>query len=94
VGRSDHRCETGFVSSVLLLAATNTKLRKSIKIQPSVIGYIAMGMAFVSKGEKDAGHQAYDIAFEHFHMSHVSFLLLIKVFDALELCCPSAAHFA
>jgi hypothetical protein len=57
------------------------------------MGYIATSIALVGKGERDAGYRACDIAFEHFHTSHVSFLLLIKVFHALELGCPSAAHF-
>ena len=52
---------------------------KSLKIQPSFIGYIAKSVALVGKGEKAAGYRACDIAFEHFHASHVSFLLLIKV---------------
>ena len=67
---------------------------KSIKIQPSVIGYIAMSIALVGKGERDAGYRACDIAFEHFHISHVSFLLLIKVLHALELGCLSVTHLA
>ena len=58
------------------------------------MGYIAMNIALVGKGERDAGYRACDIAFEHFRTSHVSFLLLIKVFRALELGCPSGAHFA
>ena len=49
------------------------------------MGYIAMNIALVGKGERDAGYRAYDIAFEHFHMSHVSFLLLIKVSHAMVI---------
>ena len=52
---------------------------KSIKIQPSITAYIAKGIALVGKGERHIGYQACDIAFEHFHSSHFSFLLLIKV---------------
>ena len=52
---------------------------KAIEIQPSVIGYIAKSIALVGKGEKHKGYAACDIAFEHFHSSHVSFLLLVKV---------------
>ena len=52
---------------------------KAINIQPSVIGYIAKGIAHVGNGEKDKGYRACDIAFERFHSSHVTFLLLIKV---------------
>ena len=64
---------------VLLHADTDANLRKSIKIQPSVIGYIAKSIALVGKGEKHAGYRTCDIAFEHFHSTHVSFLLLFKV---------------
>ncbi|KAG6375175.1 hypothetical protein JVT61DRAFT_3383 [Boletus reticuloceps] len=52
--------------------------KESIKIQPSVIGYIAKGVAHVGKGEKQEGYRACDIAFERYHSNHVSFLLLIK----------------
>ena len=52
---------------------------QAIKIQPSVIGYIAKSVALVGKGEIHKGYQACDIAFIHFHSSQLSFLLLIKV---------------
>ena len=52
---------------------------KSIKLEPSVIGYIAKSLAHVGKGEKYDGYRACDIAFERFHSTHVSFILLIKV---------------
>ena len=52
---------------------------KAIKIQPPVIGYIAKSVAHVGKGEKNKAYRACDIAFERFHSSHVSFLLLVKV---------------
>ena len=52
---------------------------KVIKIQPSVIAYIAKGIAHVGKGERDMAYRACDIAFEHFHSSHVTLLLLTKV---------------
>ena len=52
---------------------------KSIKIQPSVIGYIAKSVALVGNGEKHKAYRACDIAFERFHSTHVTFLLLIKV---------------
>ncbi|KAF8128156.1 hypothetical protein EV363DRAFT_1085280, partial [Boletus edulis] len=45
---------------------------------PSVMGFIAKSVAHVGKGEKDKGYRACDIAFERFHSSHVTFLLLIK----------------
>ncbi|KAF8547868.1 YVTN repeat-like/Quino protein amine dehydrogenase [Imleria badia] len=52
--------------------------KESIKIEPSIIGYIAKSMALVGKGEKNRAYRACDIAYEHFHSTHVSFLLLIK----------------
>jgi hypothetical protein len=52
---------------------------KAIKIQPSVIGYIAKAVALVSNGERHKAYRACDIAFERFHSSHVTFLLLVKV---------------
>jgi hypothetical protein len=52
---------------------------KAIKIQPSVIGYIAKGVALVSNGERHKAYRACDIAFERCHSSHVTFLLLVKV---------------
>ncbi|KAF8546581.1 hypothetical protein OG21DRAFT_1102783 [Imleria badia] len=50
----------------------------AIEIQPSVIAFIAKSIALVGKGERDKGYRACDIAFEHFHSSHVTFLLLVK----------------
>ena len=52
---------------------------KSIKVQSSVIGYIAKSIALVGKGKKHPAYRTCDIAFEHFHSTHVSFLLLVKV---------------
>ena len=52
---------------------------KSIEIQPSVVGYIAKSVALVGKGETHNAYRACDIAFEYFHSTHVTFLLLIKV---------------
>ncbi|KAF8436821.1 hypothetical protein L210DRAFT_3547707 [Boletus edulis BED1] len=51
---------------------------KALDIQPSVIAFLAKSVAHVGKGEKDKAYRACDIAFEHFHSSHVTFLLLIK----------------
>jgi len=54
---------------------------KSIKIQPSTIGYIAKSVALVRNGERYRALRVCDIAFarSHDHSSHVGFLLLIKV---------------
>ncbi|KAF8551265.1 hypothetical protein OG21DRAFT_303087 [Imleria badia] len=53
---------------------------KSIKIESSIIGYIAKSVALVGKGEKHKAYRACDFAFDHFLPSPVSlrFLLLIK----------------
>ncbi|KAF8127258.1 hypothetical protein EV363DRAFT_1346345 [Boletus edulis] len=50
----------------------------AINIQPSVAGFIAKSLAHVGKGERDKAYRTCDIAFEHFHSSHLSFLLLVK----------------
>ncbi|KAF8421136.1 hypothetical protein L210DRAFT_3654613 [Boletus edulis BED1] len=39
---------------------------------------MAKSVAYVGSGDKDKGDRTCDIAFEHFHSSHVTFLLLIK----------------
>ena len=65
---------------------------KAIKIQPSVIGYIAKSVALVGNGERHKGYRVCDIAFEHFHSSHVSFLLLVKVSNFFALSFRSATH--
>ena len=52
---------------------------KALEIEPSLIAYIAKSMAHVGNGERDKGYRACDIAFECFHSSHVTFLLLTKV---------------
>ena len=52
---------------------------KASKIRPSVIAYIAMSLAHVGNGERHKAYRTCDIAFELFHSSHTSFLLLIKV---------------
>ena len=53
---------------------------KSIKIEPSVVGYIAKSMALTGKGEKHKAYLTCDIAFERFHSTHATFLLLVKVY--------------
>ncbi|KAG9315542.1 hypothetical protein JVU11DRAFT_3162 [Chiua virens] len=52
----------------------------SLRIHPSVVSYIAMSVALVGKGEnlKHEGYRLCDIAFQHAHSSHVSFLPLVK----------------
>ena len=67
------------VSATLLPHALSLIEIKSIKIRPSVIGYIARSVALVGNGEKHKAYRACDIAFERFHSTHVTFLLLIKV---------------
>ncbi|KAF8432946.1 hypothetical protein L210DRAFT_830973, partial [Boletus edulis BED1] len=51
----------------------------AIDNQPSVIAYIAKSLAHIGNEEKHKGYRACDIAFERFHSTHVTFLLLIKV---------------
>ena len=63
-------------SHILTLMLTYTK---AIEISPSVIAFLAKSIALVGKGERHKGYRACDIAFEHFHGSHVTFHLLIKV---------------
>jgi len=57
---------------------------KSIKIQPSTMGYISKSVALVGIGEKHKAYRACDISFANSHSSHASFLLLIRV------CVPSS----
>ena len=52
---------------------------KSIAVQPSVMGYIAKSVSLAGKRKKLAAYRACDIAFEHVHSTHISFLLLMKV---------------
>ena len=52
---------------------------KAIQIQPSVIAFIAKSLAHVGNGERNKAYRSCDIAFQHFHSSHVGFLLLAKV---------------
>ena len=54
-------------------------LTKAIDIQPSIIAYIAKSLAHVSKGERHTAHRICEIAYEHFHSSHITLLLLTKV---------------
>jgi len=61
---------------------------KSIKIQPSTIGYITKSVALVSIGERHKAYQVCDIMFAHSHSSDINFLLLIKVCVLCKLGCP------
>ena len=74
------------VCVALLSYALSLIYIQSIKIQPSVLGYIAKSVALVGNGEKLKAYRACDIAFERFHSTHVTFLLLIKV------CMPCTQH--
>lgn len=65
--------------ALLLHAQTLTSLYKSVKIQPSIVGYIAKCVSLVGKGNIHEGYRACDIAFEYFHSTHVTILLVIKV---------------
>ncbi|KAF8553290.1 hypothetical protein OG21DRAFT_1267989 [Imleria badia] len=50
----------------------------SIRIRPSIIGYIAKTVALISGGKKAEGCRVFDLAFRHCHPNEVDFLLLIK----------------
>jgi hypothetical protein len=65
---------------------------KSIKIHPSVNGYIALSIALIGGGKKAEGCRVYDLAFMHYHTIDVDLILLIKVciLRAVELGFPSA----
>jgi hypothetical protein len=70
---------------------------KAIEVQPSVISYVAKSVALVGNGERHNGYRACDIAFERFHSSHVTFLLLVKVWIfptwfSLGRSCPLGYH--
>ena len=49
---------------------------KTLEIESSLIAYIAKRLAHPGDGEKDKGYRARDIAFEPFHSSHLTFLLI------------------
>jgi len=78
MGRSDCRCRKCICRSVRALALILI-YTKSIAFQPSIMGYIAKSVSLVRKGKKHEAYRACDIAFEHLHSAHASFLLLIKV---------------
>ncbi|KAF8129237.1 quinon protein alcohol dehydrogenase-like superfamily, partial [Boletus edulis] len=50
----------------------------SIIIRPSVIGYIAMSVALIGKGQKEQGCRVFDLAFRHCDPTDMDALLLIK----------------
>ena len=81
------------VCLALLSHAPSLIYIESIKIQSSVIGYIAKSVALVGNGENHKAYPACDIAFERFHSAHVTFLLLIKVcIPCMPLGCPSCSY--
>ncbi|KAF8119884.1 hypothetical protein EV363DRAFT_1440067 [Boletus edulis] len=52
--------------------------KKSIGIEPSVTGYIAMSVALIGNGQKEQGCRVFDLAFRHCDSTHMDTLLLIK----------------
>ena len=64
---------------ILLSHALSLIYIESIKIQPSVIGYIAKSVALVGNGEKHKAYRTCDIAYVRSHPAHVTYLFLIKV---------------
>jgi hypothetical protein len=67
------------VFAALVSPALSLIYIKSIKIQPSVIGYIAKSVALAGNGEKHKAYRTCDIALQRFHSTHVTFVLLINV---------------
>ncbi|KAF8441695.1 hypothetical protein L210DRAFT_2086620 [Boletus edulis BED1] len=67
---------------LLVLFAHNLTLApiytKAISILPTLVGFVAKSVPHISKGERHKGYRICDIAFEHFHSSHLRFLLLTK----------------
>ena len=53
---------------------------KSVKIQPSVIGFPAKSVTLVGNEEKHKAYRTCDITSVRFQSTHVTFLLLIKVY--------------
>ncbi|KAF8121560.1 hypothetical protein EV363DRAFT_1588655 [Boletus edulis] len=62
------------------LDVAHDDVEKSIKSQPSVIGFIARAIAFVSEGKMKEGYRACDLAFKHCHSDRVDILLAIKAY--------------
>ena len=83
--------------SLRLLSHTpmfNLNHYKSIKVHPSVNGYIARSLALIGGGKKADGCRVYDLAFRHCHTIDVNHILLIKVciLRAVELGGSSATY--
>ena len=71
---------------------THSDYSKSLKIQPSVIGYVAKSVALVGGGQKKEGLRVFDLAFKHCcHPHGVDLLLVIKVHVSCVV--PSGAYF-
>ena len=79
MGCSPLRCRNGIFHPVRRTLTLTLLYTKALEIEPSLVAYIAKSLAHVGNGERDKGYRACDIAFERFHSSHVTFLLLIKV---------------
>ncbi|KAN0087882.1 WD40-repeat-containing domain protein [Tylopilus felleus] len=60
------------------LLAARALVRARLQHWDEALADANKGVAHVGKGEKDTAYRTCDIAFEHFHSSHVTFLLLIK----------------
>lgn len=54
-------------------------MAKSLKIQPSVMAYIAKGIALVGEGKVNDGYRACDLAITHSASNDAHFLRIIKV---------------
>ena len=54
-------------------------LPKSIRIRPSVIGYIAKSVALIGGERKEQGYRVFDLAFKYCDPQTVNLLLVLKV---------------
>ena len=71
--------ETVFILLIPHVMIPTSISTKAVNMQPSVMSYIAKSIAHVGLGESHKGYHACDIAFEHFHPSHGTFIRLMKV---------------
>ena len=78
----------------LLSPALSLIYIKSIKVRPSVIGYIAKSVALVGNGEKHKAYRMCDIALQHSNSIHVTFLLLIKACIPCSLLDPLSCSYS
>ena len=86
--------EKASLGSLFHTLTLNLNYYKSIKLRPSINGYIAQSLALIGKGKKTDGCRVYDLAFRHYHTIDVNLILLIKVriLHAVELGYSPVTH--